>query len=361
MNVAVVFAGGIGSRMNSRALPKQFLEVHGKPILVHTLEKFENHPEIDAIALAILPEWREHTERIVRRYELTKVRWIVNGGATGQESRHKALRTVAADVADATDVVVLIHDGVRPLITAAAHLREHRGRARARQRHHLHQVQRDGRGERDQTISDVIPRDHIYAAQAPQTFHLDEILGLYDDAVARGEHDSIDSCTLMQSQGRTLYRVDGPALEHQDHDGRGLLRVPHLLRGAGEPADRGPRERGLSRVVEHDVAEIIGRDLPWHGSTVRTVLVTGANGMLPPTPCTRCWRSTTPTTPACASSASSATRRRHGASLGRRSTAPTSSCSPPTSRTLDRPRRTAGRRDPRRERRASRAAREPTP
>jgi len=67
-----------------------------------------------------------------------------------------------------------------------------------------------GPGQSDGTISDVVPRDHIYVAQAPQTFHLDEILGLYDDAVARGEHDSIDSCTLMQQSGRTLYRVDGP-------------------------------------------------------------------------------------------------------------------------------------------------------
>jgi 2-C-methyl-D-erythritol 4-phosphate cytidylyltransferase len=210
MNIAVVFAGGIGSRMNSRALPKQFLEVHGKPILVHTLEKFENHPEIDAIALAILPEWREHTERMVRRYELTKVRWIVNGGATGQESRHKALRTVAADVTDATDVVVLIHDGVRPLITAdlisenIATAREHGNAITCTKFNETVAVSADA------TISDVIPRDHIYAAQAPQTFHLDEILSLYDDAVERGEHDSIDSCTLMQSQGRTLYRVDGP-------------------------------------------------------------------------------------------------------------------------------------------------------
>lgn len=210
MNVAVVFAGGIGSRMNSRALPKQFLEIHGKPILVHTLEKFENHPEIDAIALAILPEWREHAERIVRRHELTKVRWVVNGGSTGQESRHKALRAVAADVEDPSDVVVLVHDGVRPLITEQliseniAVAREHGNAITCTK---FNETVAVSAGE---TISDVIPREHIYAAQAPQTFHLDEILGLYDDAVTQGEHDSIDSCTLMQSHGRTLFRVDGP-------------------------------------------------------------------------------------------------------------------------------------------------------
>jgi 2-C-methyl-D-erythritol 4-phosphate cytidylyltransferase len=210
MNIAVIFAGGIGSRMNIRALPKQFLELHGKPILAHTLERFDNHREIDGIALAILPEWREHTEKIVHRYELAKVRWIVNGGSTGQESRHNALRAVGDDVADPSDVVVLLHDGVRPLITDELiseniELARSKGNAiTCTKFNETVAVSSDG------TISDVVPRDHIYVAQAPQTFHLDEILGLYDDAVARGEHDSIDSCTLMQQSGRTLYRVDGP-------------------------------------------------------------------------------------------------------------------------------------------------------
>ncbi len=70
-SVGVIFAGGIGSRMNSRALPKQFLEVHGKPIIVHTLEHFEAHPAIDAGVVAILPEYREHFTRLLHRYEIT--------------------------------------------------------------------------------------------------------------------------------------------------------------------------------------------------------------------------------------------------------------------------------------------------
>ena len=114
MNVAVIFAGGVGSRMTSAAVPKQFLEIHGKPIIIHTLEHFEEHPEIDAIAMAILPDWRHHMERLIRRHELQKVRWIVDGGATGQESRHRALQAVALDASP--DTIVLIHDGVRPLI-----------------------------------------------------------------------------------------------------------------------------------------------------------------------------------------------------------------------------------------------------
>lgn len=208
MNVAVIFAGGIGSRMNARALPKQFLEVHGKPIIIHTLEKFEEHPEIDSIAIAILPQYREHLRKLIKRYELQKIRWIVDGGDTGQSSRHRALQAVAAQCPD--DSVVLIHDGVRPLINAAlisdniASVHEHGSAITCTKFNETVVSSASG------AIDDVIPRQHIYAAQAPQSFRLRQILDLYDRAVADGEHDSIDSCTLMHHYGQEIYRVDGP-------------------------------------------------------------------------------------------------------------------------------------------------------
>ncbi|MFJ4845164.1 2-C-methyl-D-erythritol 4-phosphate cytidylyltransferase [Streptomyces sp. NPDC088733] len=208
MNVALLFAGGIGSRMNSRDLPKQFLEINGKPIIIHTLERFESHPDIDAIAIAILPEYREHMVKLLKRYEIEKVRWIVDGGKTGQESRHNALRTVAAECPE--DTVALIHDGVRPLIDAKLitanieTVKEH-GSAITCTKFNETVVSSE-----NEHIDDVIPRDHIYAAQAPQSFRLGQILGLYDRAVAEGEHDSIDSCSLMHRYGQKLYRVVGP-------------------------------------------------------------------------------------------------------------------------------------------------------
>jgi 2-C-methyl-D-erythritol 4-phosphate cytidylyltransferase len=208
MNVAVIFAGGIGSRMNAKALPKQFLEVHGKPIIVHTLEHFDEHPEIDGIAIAILPQWRDHLTRLVNRYELSKVKWIVDGGETGQSSRHRALEAVAADCPP--DTVVLIHDGVRPLINPQL-ISENiesvvlHGSAITCTKFNETVVSSE-----TQHIEKVIPRDHIYAAQAPQSFRLSEVLGLYDRAVADGELDSIDSCSLMHRYGHPIYRVDGP-------------------------------------------------------------------------------------------------------------------------------------------------------
>jgi 2-C-methyl-D-erythritol 4-phosphate cytidylyltransferase len=208
MNFAAIFAGGIGARINSRALPKQFLEVHGKPIIIHTLEHFQHHPDIHGIAIATLPEYREHLSMLLRRYEIDKVKWVVDGGATGQASRHRALGAIAAD--HPPDSVVLIHDGVRPLIT------------RQLISENIQSVEAFGSGitctkfnetvvsSNNHEIEDVIPRDHIYAAQAPQSFRLGEILDLYDRAVQEGELDSIDSCTLMRRYGRPIFRVDGP-------------------------------------------------------------------------------------------------------------------------------------------------------
>lgn len=208
MNVAVIFAGGMGTRMNSRALPKQFLEINGKPIIIHTLERFEQHSDLDAIAVAIVPEYRDHLTRLLRRYEITKVRWLVDGGATGQVSRHRALQAVAQDCPE--DTVVLIHDGVRPLITEqliSANIESVLTYGSAITCTKFNETVVSSENDH---IDAVIPRDNIYAAQAPQSFRLSEILSLYDRAVADGELDSIDSCSIMHRYGRKIYRVDGP-------------------------------------------------------------------------------------------------------------------------------------------------------
>lgn len=207
-NIAVVFAGGVGSRMASSSRPKQFLEIYGKPVIVHTLDVFQRHPEIDAIAVAILPEYREYLERLASRYELTKLKWIVDGGATGQESRHNALKAVAQD--NDPDSVVLIHDGVRPLIDADLvskniHAARKYGSAITCTKMTETVVVGDGDG-----IERVIPREPLWTAQAPQSFLLGDVLAGYDRAVAEGQEDSIDSCTLMHEFGYNVHRVEGP-------------------------------------------------------------------------------------------------------------------------------------------------------
>src|SRR5574344_1017152 len=116
-NIAIIFAGGTGQRLNNGvdATPKQFLKINGKPIIIHTLELFEKHDDIDKIYIAIHPDYYEYMQELVKHYYITKTAGIVNGGATGQESIYKALKLAQKENPD--ESIVLIHDGVRPNIT----------------------------------------------------------------------------------------------------------------------------------------------------------------------------------------------------------------------------------------------------
>lgn len=115
-NLALIFAGGFGQRMNSKNCPKQFLEHNDKPIIIYTLEHFEQHSEIDGIIVVCIEAWIPYLEKQLKKFEITKVVSIVSGGQNGQESIYKGLK-VASNIYD-RDSVVLVHDGVRPLIHA---------------------------------------------------------------------------------------------------------------------------------------------------------------------------------------------------------------------------------------------------
>ena len=116
MNIAAIFAGGSGVRMHTKSRPKQFLELNGKPIIIYTLELFDNHPQVDAIVVACIDSWIPFLKKMIRKFEITKVIEIVPGGETGQDSIYNALQA-AERAADGKDATVMIHDGVRPLIT----------------------------------------------------------------------------------------------------------------------------------------------------------------------------------------------------------------------------------------------------
>jgi len=208
MNIAAIFAGGIGARMASGTLPKQFLQVHGTPLIVHTIYHFQHHPQIDRVAVSILPSWRDQFAEMVARFNLTKVHWIVDGGATGQESRHKALRAIASDCP--SDTVVLLHDGVRPLINAEViteNIRMVREQGAAVTTTKANETIVSAQGA---AIDEVMSREHLYIAQAPQSLTLGTAMEIYDRAVAEGDNDSIDTATLLRRYGHPIYRVDGP-------------------------------------------------------------------------------------------------------------------------------------------------------
>lgn len=207
-NVAVIFAGGVGQRMTNATKPKQFLEVNGKPILVYTLEKFQNHPQIDYVVLVCVKEWMDYARSLIRRYELTKVQIVIPGGSNGHQSRMAGLKIARQTYGNC---VVLIHDGVRPLIDHATITRC------------IESVHECGSAvvgtPAIETIAmkvpednwKIVPREQCSMLRAPQCFYLDEILALYDRAQVEGLDNFIDSATIMQLYKKPIQIIDGPA------------------------------------------------------------------------------------------------------------------------------------------------------
>lgn len=210
MNIGVIFAGGVGKRMNSRVKPKQFLNVYGKPIIIHTLEVFDSHPDIDAIVVACLEEWIPYLNELIDKYNLKKVKKVVPGGKSGQKSIYHGL-LAAEEVAGQERSIVLIHDGVRPMIYKKTiddnlqSVREHGSAITSVTVKETVLVVSE-----DNAIVDVPNRKDTRLARAPQSFYLDEIIALHRQAIAEGKEDFIDSCSMMQYYGRKLYLIDGP-------------------------------------------------------------------------------------------------------------------------------------------------------
>ena len=210
MNIGVIFAGGVGKRMNSRVKPKQFINVYGKPIIIHTLELFDNHEEIDAIAVACLEDWIPYLEELLEKFNIKKVKKIVPGGASGQESIYNGLKA-AEKIAGGEKSIVLIHDGVRPLIHAKtisdniASVQEHGSAITSVTVKETVLVV-----SKDNSIDSVPKREDTRLARAPQSFYLDEIIGAHRKAIAENKLDFIDSCSMMQYYGKKLYLIEGP-------------------------------------------------------------------------------------------------------------------------------------------------------
>ena len=211
MNIALIFAGGTGQRMNSRTKPKQFLELNGKPILIHTLEHFESHPDIDAIVVVCLKDWIDYLRDLADRFRLRKLRWIVEGGSTGQESIRNGLYALERDESVPDDAIVLIHDGVRPLINEeviTGNIATARVQGNAITVTPATETIIQVNAQRE--VSDILDRSICMLSRAPQSFVLRDILAAHHRAEAEGRNDVIDSATLMTQYGATLHIVEGP-------------------------------------------------------------------------------------------------------------------------------------------------------
>lgn len=209
-NIAIIFAGGVGSRMKNANKPKQFLELDGKPIIIHTIERFETCSMIDAISIACKEEYIDYMKKLLLSFKIKKVKWLVPGGETGQLSIFNALGVVYKDEAVAKDAIVLIHDGVRPVIDERLILenivtaRSHRNAITVVNASETILVSRDRHN------IDYLPkREDVYYARAPQTFFLRDIYALHLQEMENGNYNNIDSCSIILKHGYTLNFVQG--------------------------------------------------------------------------------------------------------------------------------------------------------
>ncbi len=202
MNIAAIFAGGVGKRMKTNGIPKQFLEINDVPIIIYTLRIFEKAKNIDAIVIAGLESHIAYLKELVLKYNITKVLDIVEGGETGQQSIINALNA-AKNISKSEEDIVLIHDGVRPIIDEEL-INEN-----------IKNVKKYGTSiscvkQKETTvlssdlnkINSITNRNQTFIARAPQSFYLKDILKAEERALENGEDNIIDSCSVMMKYGK---------------------------------------------------------------------------------------------------------------------------------------------------------------
>lgn len=209
MNFALIFAGGIGQRMNTVSLPKQFLRVHGKPVIVYTIEHFQKCTMIDEIIVVCVKEYIPLMQELQEEYQLSKVVRIIPGGDNGQHSIYNGLVEIGKRVISEKDIV-LIHDGVRPLIDEKTIV------------DNISCVKENGTCITvakaietvllldDTQVKEVVDRNQCYLGRAPQSFYFKDIFDAHCKANAIGKSDFIDSALMMQYFGYKMYTVPGP-------------------------------------------------------------------------------------------------------------------------------------------------------
>lgn len=210
-NIAVIFAGGVGSRMNHPSGPKQFIEVLGKPVIIYTLEHFERHPDIDAIYISCIKEGIGLMQSLVDKYEIKKVKSIVRGGGSAQESIFNGLVAAREDSDNGEDTCVLIHDGVRPIVNKKliddniASVNDKGSAISSIPAFETVARSLDG-GE---VVDAVENRDFMYVLQAPQSFRLYDIHDVNSRAAEEGMMGRfIDQAHMMNHYGHNIHLVD---------------------------------------------------------------------------------------------------------------------------------------------------------
>lgn len=206
MNIALLTAGGIGTRTH-QDLPKQFISIEDKPIIIYTLEAFQQHPNIDKIYVSCLEGWSSVLEAYAKQFKITKLKRIVVGGVTGQLSIYNGLKAIKDDYADCiSDVIVTIHDGNRPMvpqdvITDSLVQQQLFGSAVAViPTTEVVFVSKNGKES-----TSALNREELWRTQTPHTYKFDELWRVHCKAISEGITNTAASCSLMQKYGFTTY------------------------------------------------------------------------------------------------------------------------------------------------------------
>ena len=209
MVTAMLFAGGVGRRMKSDDLPKQFIEIGGKPIIVRTMEHFEKHPEVDRIVVACKEDWIDHLEALIKDYKITKVHSVVPGGATGYASIHNGVMETAKFMTDPDDII-LICDGVRPMLTerlisdSIRYARECGTSVPVTPSIDSLLFSEDGK-----FCEKSYERSSMYITQAPQGYTMERILWAHSEAERRGILNPVSSSELFIELGEKVRLFEG--------------------------------------------------------------------------------------------------------------------------------------------------------
>lgn len=207
MNIGLIIAGGSGARMQ-QDIPKQFLNVNDKPVIIYTLEAFQKHAEIDAIAVVCIEGWEQVLSAYAKQFGITKLKYIVHGGDCGQASIRNGLFELEKNFS--SDDIVLIHDAIRPMVSqeiisdCIVKVRQY-GSAIATIPCAEAMLETDNQSFATKSY----PRDNLKRTQTPQAFQLGQICDLHRRALEKGITNSVASCTLMIEMGEKVYFSTG--------------------------------------------------------------------------------------------------------------------------------------------------------
>jgi len=203
MNIALIIAGGSGKRMG-QDIPKQFLTINEKPVIIYTLEAFQSHKDIDEIAVVCIANWENVLKAYAKQFNITKLHHVITGGDCGQSSIRNGV--FALEKQYSQDDIVLIHDAIRPLVSqeiitdCIAKTQQYGNAISAIP---CAEAMLETSGGVFSTSS--YPREKLKRTQTPQGFRLGKICDIHRQALKMSITNSVASCTLMVELGKKIY------------------------------------------------------------------------------------------------------------------------------------------------------------